>query len=121
LDNLHLLRVHNWAGFVFHHQSKLLTKVTFERASRVSVIGEFAFEGCSHLRSICLPSTIEVVGQRWFPGGSVVSGWRFERGSKLSEWRNRLKMVMDCQEKSQLTGTVSAIEQLWSHCEMDFD
>jgi hypothetical protein len=36
-----------------------LSRITFERRSKISFIGRFAFSDCSSLSSICVPSAIE--------------------------------------------------------------
>jgi hypothetical protein len=64
------------------------THVDFEPGSTISRIDPFTFNDCQHLSSICLPASIEVLGDQSFWAESPISrpffeDITFERGSKL--------------------------------------
>jgi hypothetical protein len=40
--------------------------VTFETGCGISALGESAFYGCSSLQSICIPSSVEIIGKSCF-------------------------------------------------------
>jgi hypothetical protein len=43
-----------------------LESITFEKISEIKVIDEQAFTGCVSLRSICIPASVEVIGNNCF-------------------------------------------------------
>jgi hypothetical protein len=46
-------------------------------------LGESAFERCSSLRSICIPSSVESIPELCFKDCTRLSNLTFEAGSKL--------------------------------------
>jgi hypothetical protein len=53
-------------------------------------IGRYAFYDCSALKSICIPSSIEILDKRCFSYCSSLSQVIFESGSKLTQIRGRV-------------------------------
>jgi hypothetical protein len=60
--------------------------VTFERGSRLSTLGRFAFAECKSLQSICIPSSVETVVRFCFRYCSRLSVLTFESGSRISNF-----------------------------------
>jgi hypothetical protein len=58
--------------------------VTVESHSRLLVIGAFAFEKCSALSSICIPSSVERLDDQCFHECRALSAVRCEWDSHLS-------------------------------------
>jgi hypothetical protein len=55
--------------------------VAFERDSKLSVMDCAAFANCSYLSSICIPSSLETLGQSCFYRCESLSMVTFESGS----------------------------------------
>jgi hypothetical protein len=62
-----------------------LSELTFESGSRLSSLGESAFDGCSSLRSICLPASIETIGPSCFDHCTNPSRIVLESGCRVSD------------------------------------
>jgi hypothetical protein len=58
--------------------------VTFEASAKLLRLESRAFEDCSSLSSICIPSSVELIGSSCFFGGDALSTVTFEAGSALS-------------------------------------
>jgi hypothetical protein len=58
--------------------------VTFEAGCQISFFGEFAFERCSSLKSICIPASVEICPKSCFRKCGKLTGIVFESGSKVS-------------------------------------
>jgi hypothetical protein len=58
--------------------------VTFETGSKLSRIDLYAFLHCSSLSSICIPSSVEMLGESCFFGCEGLSNVTFEPGSQFS-------------------------------------
>jgi hypothetical protein len=65
-------------------QQTHLSAVSFEADSRVRRIGDHAFDGSRALRSIVIPSTVEMLGESCFSGCTRLSTVSFEPNSRLS-------------------------------------
>jgi hypothetical protein len=48
-----------------------LSSVIFESGCEVGILGESAFESCSWVRSICIPSSVETIGKSASAGAAV--------------------------------------------------
>jgi hypothetical protein len=59
--------------------------VVFESESELDRICESAFEKCSSLKSICIPSTVTVIGRQCFINCKALVSITFESGSRLEE------------------------------------
>jgi hypothetical protein len=64
------------------HRSRCLHTVSFESPSRVRELEPEAFQDCSVLKAICVPSSVEVIGHNCFEECSSVEV-TFETGSEL--------------------------------------
>jgi hypothetical protein len=67
-----------------------LSKVIFEKGSQLRCIGRAAFGGCSLLRTICIPASIESLERKWFVdsivyGGDIFDIVRFESAESLAK------------------------------------
>jgi hypothetical protein len=58
--------------------------VSFASESKLSRIEKSAFEGCSSLSSICIPSSVEILCEKCFCYCASLSNLTFESESKLS-------------------------------------
>jgi hypothetical protein len=61
-----------------------LSSFAFESGSKLNRIGKGAFSGCASLESICIPASIEIVGEKCFYECTSLSSFAFEPGSKLN-------------------------------------
>jgi hypothetical protein len=59
--------------------------LTFESRSKLIRIEALALSGCSSLKSICIPASVEIVCEKCFHACSLLSSLTFESGSKLKE------------------------------------
>jgi hypothetical protein len=57
--------------------------VTFERGSKISHIEERAFSHCSSHLSICIPSSVDILGDECFSQSEADLLVTFETGSRL--------------------------------------
>jgi hypothetical protein len=69
------------------YELKSLTSLAFEPDSKLREISERAVSGCSSLKSICLPASVEVLGVYCFSDLAQLSLVTFESGSKLREMK----------------------------------
>jgi hypothetical protein len=74
-------RVEELARCSFSHVP--MTTFTFSEHSRLRFIGPCAFIYCKRLRSITIPSTVEVIGTRAFQFCQALRAVRIEMGSQL--------------------------------------
>jgi hypothetical protein len=58
--------------------------VTFEKGCHLSRLEDSTFLGCSSLSSICIPSSVDIIGQKCFDSCASLSRVTFEDDSKLS-------------------------------------
>jgi hypothetical protein len=58
--------------------------VTFESGTNISILGKSAFQGCSSLQSICIPSSIQIIGDFCFSECEAMSDLTFESGCQVS-------------------------------------
>jgi hypothetical protein len=58
--------------------------LAFESNCKVSILGKAAFQNCSSLQSISIPSSIETISQSCFGGCRKLSSFKFETGSRIS-------------------------------------
>jgi hypothetical protein len=63
---------------------KNLSNLTFEPGSRLSSLGESAFEHCSSLQSICVPGFLETISPSCFADCENLVSLVFEGGCCLS-------------------------------------
>jgi hypothetical protein len=61
-----------------------LELVVFEAGSQLTYLGENAFNGCSALRRLCFPASVERLASRRFFGCTHLSYLGYEPGSNLS-------------------------------------
>jgi hypothetical protein len=66
------------------HECKSLCEVTFESGSKLKEIGKGAFYMCG-IKSIGIPSNVEVIGAKCFYHCESLCEVTFESGSKLKE------------------------------------
>jgi hypothetical protein len=62
-----------------------VTSVVFEKGSRLTHIGAFAFSCCGKLKSICIPAGVETLGDSCLANCWEMSELTFESGSVLSQ------------------------------------
>jgi hypothetical protein len=62
--------------------------LTFESESRLTRIEPEAFLFCWHLKSICIPASVEIIGQKCFADCRCLSSFTFE-----SESESRLTLI----------------------------
>ena len=55
------------------HSNKMIQTVRFEEGSKLTIIGSFAFYGCSSLTSITIPNSVTIIGNNAFSGCSSLS------------------------------------------------
>jgi hypothetical protein len=60
-----------------------ISSVGFGPASKLSLIGEYAFRGCDHLESICIPGSVEELDEGCFIFCESLANVSFCSGSKL--------------------------------------
>jgi hypothetical protein len=70
-------------------KSEDISRVAFEPGSRLSQIAASAFDSCSNLSSICIPSSVENLGFCCFSGCRNLSTVGFECHSALSRIEGR--------------------------------
>jgi hypothetical protein len=58
--------------------------VTFEARSKLADLGDGAFQYCSSLKSICIPSRVKAIPSICFSGCKKLSALEFEQGSQMS-------------------------------------
>jgi hypothetical protein len=75
--------------------------LTFESNCKVSILGESAFQNCSSLQSICIPSSIETISKSCFGGCTKLSSFKFETGSRIS-WIER-SAFSDCSSLTSIS------------------
>jgi hypothetical protein len=62
----------------------MLSSITFESGSKLTLIANGAFDECFSLRAICIPASVETLGEFCFKGCTSLSCLTFESGSKLT-------------------------------------
>jgi hypothetical protein len=81
--------------------------VTFEPGCRLSTLGESAFAGCSSLRSIFIPSSIEAISRFGFRQCENLVRIVLESGGELSA-----ESVMDLRSKRDFPCTYPAVNRV---------
>jgi hypothetical protein len=69
-------------GCFCHYDS--VRSITFEPGCKISVFGEFAFERCSFLQSICIPSSIETISKSGFADCRNLVRLTFAAGCRIA-------------------------------------
>jgi hypothetical protein len=64
--------------------SRLIT-ISFEDGSQLTQIGAFACSSCLSLRSICIPASVELLGDSCFNSCGSLAQFTFEPGSRLAQ------------------------------------
>jgi hypothetical protein len=64
---------------------RALSRIVFESESKLSVVDQGAFDYCSSLESICLPSALEHRPTHWFRGCKKLWRVAFAGGAVASE------------------------------------
>jgi hypothetical protein len=65
-------------GYFNFDGRKGIRGVLFERGCQVSTIPDYAFSSCSSLSCICLPATVETLGERCFEDCTALSKVTFD-------------------------------------------
>jgi hypothetical protein len=72
------------AGNVIHRRCNSLSHVTIEAGSQTSIFGEYAFEKCLSLQSICILSSVQIPSKSCFKRCFKLSDLTFESGCRVS-------------------------------------
>jgi hypothetical protein len=91
-----------------------VSSVEFPSDCRVSVFGESAFAYCSLRQSICIPSSLERIGNSGFQICEKLSDVTFERGSKMSTLAK--SAFFGCSALESICCIPSSIEQIPKNC-----
>jgi hypothetical protein len=62
-----------------------ISSIAFEAGSRITGIQNLAFEFCTSLKAICIPASVEFLGEGCFMGCESLIQLTFESGSRLTE------------------------------------
>jgi hypothetical protein len=96
-----------------------LRDVTFEVDSQATEIGERAFNGCSSLQSIRIPSRVEVLKRSSFGNCPNLIEFLIERGSKLDEIEDSVFETWDRTGPGMQRPSVIFTDQVFS-AQVDF-
>lgn len=80
-----------------------ILSIEFRADSRLSIIGEYAFNGCSNLESISLSESLTRIGDRAFQGCTLLTSITFE--GSIQEW-NAVELSYMWKSGSNITQVV---------------
>ena len=90
-----------------------MESVTFEGGSKLTSIGDYAFDCCEALKNITIPASVETIGESCFANCYELESVTFEEGSKLTAIGDN---AFDCCEALKSITIPASVETIGQYC-----